>query len=519
MTSRQPKRPDGPHSMRVLRPVAWAALLTATAAAAAGFGTPAFALPRADPPLPNTVPDSGSRPTPIGGIQLPGQAPVTSVPQAPLPSASGPLAARINSSAIEVAALGEQVLQLQQQRDQAENDLTLADANLRQMRDQLLAAQRNADSAAGDALKAAAALPPGAYDREMQDLDALQRLLTGQSAGPHPEIAGDEVERARQAEQNAAAYYAAMQTKHKALIDQVGALEKSRKTKEDALRTLRADNIEAVEAYERDQERREQSLGARYVSSESVAGMRANDKAMVAVRYALAQLGDPYVWAAEGPNSFDCSGLMWAAYRSAGYRQLPRVARDQYYYTRGQSVSQSALLPGDLIFFASGSSWQSVHHVGMYIGGGKMVHAPTTGDVVKVSTVWWSRFYAATRVFPAQGAPATPSAPPTTKPPKPPATTKPPKPGGGTKPPATPPTPPTEPTKPPTGEPTTPPPTEQPTATPNEPEEPTDPPAQEEPTDPPAEEEEPTTPPAAPATTNEATPTDSAATPTGTSGS
>ncbi len=511
MTSRQPKRPDG-QDMRVIRPVAWAALLTATAAAAAGFGTPALAVPRAaDPPLPNTVPDSGARPEAIGTIQLPGQPPITSLPQIPSPITSGPLAARINSSATEVAMLGEQVLQLQQDRDRAATDLALADTNLRQMRDQLAAAQHNADNAAGDALKAAAALPPGAYDRDMQDFDVLQRMLTGQSAGPHPEIAGDEVERARLAEQNATAYYAAMQTKHQDLSTKVGTLEKSRKTKEDALRALRADNIEAVEAYEREQERTEQRLGAQYISGESVAGMRANEKAMVAVRYALAQLGDPYVWAAEGPNAFDCSGLMWAAYRAAGFRDLPRVARDQYYYSRNRSVPRSALLPGDLIFFASGSSWQSVHHVGMYIGGGKMVHAPTTGDVVKVSTVWWSRFYGATRIFGA--VPSTPTPPPTTRPPTPPPTTKPP-----TKPPKPPVT---VPTKPPTKPPTT----TEPPKTPEEPTEPpaeetTEPPAEEEETTAPPAEEETTTPPAAPTATNDGAPvTDSVATPTGTSGS
>ncbi|GAA1845058.1 C40 family peptidase [Asanoa iriomotensis] len=502
MSSRQPNRQDHPQVMRVLRPVAWAALLVATAAAAAGFGAPAFA---ADPPYPATAPDDGSRPAPVGPVSLPGQAPATSLPQIPSPATTGPLAARINSSATEVAMIGEQVLELQQQRDQAENDLLLADANLREMRDALTAAQRAADNAAGDALKAAAALPPGAYNRDMQDLDMLHRLLTGQSAGPHPEIAGDTVERAKVAEQNATSYYAAMQTKYDSLVKQATDLEKTRKTKEDALRKLRTDNIDAVRAYEREQDRIEQRAGAEYVRNESAAGLRANPNALKAVRYALAQLGDPYVWADEGPDSFDCSGLMWASYRSAGYT-LPRVSRDQYYATRGQSVSQSALLPGDLIFFASGSSWSTIHHVGMYIGNGKMVHAPTTGDVVKVSPVWYTRFYAATRIFP--GIPVAPT-PPTTQPPttRPPSTggptTKPPTTGPTTKPPTTGPT--TEPptTGPPTSDPTTDPPTTNPTT-------PADPPDEEEPTTPPAGSEE-TTPPAP----EEETP----ATPTGTSGS
>ncbi|GIF74267.1 C40 family peptidase [Asanoa siamensis] len=512
MSSRQPNSRDYPLHMRVLRPVAWAALLTATATAAAGFGTPAFA----DPPFPATAPDDGARPQAIGTVQVPGQAPVTSLPQVPPATTSGPLAARINSSQIEVAALGEQVLEMRQQRDQAETDLQLADANLRQMRDALTQAQRNADSAAGEALKAAAAMPPGVYDRDLQDLDMLRRMVTGQSAGPHPEIAGDGVERARVAEQNATAYYAAMRTKYDELAKKTGDLEKTRTTKEAALRQLRADNVEELEEIERAEDRAEQRNGAQWVQNESAAGMRANPRALKAVQYALAQLGDPYVWADEGPNSFDCSGLMWAAYRSAGY-QLPRVARDQYYATRTRTVPQGAMLPGDLIFFNSGPNWSTIYHVGMYLGGGKMVQAPTTGDVVKISSVRWSRFYAATRVFPAIPAPTTPpttppTKPPTTPPTKPPTTppTKPPV--QGTKPPTQ------EPTKPPTEEPTKPP-TEEPTNPPAE--EPTTPPAGEEPTDPPAqEEEEPTTPPAAPSATRDSTPSsDSAATPTGTSGS
>ena len=486
------RRHDG-RQMRVLRPVAWAALLTATAAAAAGLSSPAFA----DPPLPNTVPDSGARPLPIGAFQLPGQAPTTGV-TVPSPSATGPLAARINASVTEVSLLGEQVLALQQQRDRAAADVQLAESNLRQLRDRLAEAQRHADAAAAEALKAAAALPPGAYDPELRDLGALNRLLTGGTAGPHPEIAGGEVERARQAEQNAASYYAAMKAKYDDLINQVGTLERTRKTKEDALRKLREDNLEAVAALEREQERREQQLGAGYISGESIAGKTANPKALKAVQYALAQLGDPYVWAAEGPDSFDCSGLVWASYRAAGYYQLPRVARDQYYATRGQSVPRTALLPGDLIFFASGSSWQTVHHVGIYLGNGKMVHAPTTGDVVKVSTVWWSRFYAATRVLPAVDAPTT--RPPTPKPTGRP-TTPPPTGGPTTPPPTGGPT-----TPPPTGGPTTPPPTGGPTEPPKTPDpEPTGDPE-------PTRDPEPTGDP-------EPTASVAAATPAGTSGS
>jgi cell wall-associated NlpC family hydrolase len=93
----------------------------------------------------------------------------------------------------------------------------------------------------------------------------------------------------------------------------------------------------------------------------------------------MAQRGKPYVWAASGPGSFDCSGLTSYAFRVAGI-SLPHSSAMQS--KMGQSVSRDQLQPGDLIFFYS-----PVSHVGIYIGNGQMVHAPTSGDVVKVAGV------------------------------------------------------------------------------------------------------------------------------------
>jgi cell wall-associated NlpC family hydrolase len=118
--------------------------------------------------------------------------------------------------------------------------------------------------------------------------------------------------------------------------------------------------------------------------------------AQEAVRIALAQLGKPYVFGAEGPSTYDCSGLVQYAYAHAGIG-LPRTARPQFRATR--PVPPSQLLPGDLLFFATDkSNWDTIHHVGIYLGGGRMVHAPTTGDVVRVAPVWWAEYFGATRV-------------------------------------------------------------------------------------------------------------------------
>ncbi|MGY1721416.1 C40 family peptidase [Blastococcus sp. SYSU DS0533] len=117
---------------------------------------------------------------------------------------------------------------------------------------------------------------------------------------------------------------------------------------------------------------REAPASAAPVVADSAAAQKAVDAAM-------AQRGKPYVWAASGPNAFDCSGLTSYAYRAAGI-SLPRASRNQAGV--GRAVSRAELRPGDLVFFYS-----PISHVGIYIGNGQMVHAPTSGDVVKVASV------------------------------------------------------------------------------------------------------------------------------------
>nr|WP_030502707.1 C40 family peptidase [Micromonospora purpureochromogenes] len=114
------------------------------------------------------------------------------------------------------------------------------------------------------------------------------------------------------------------------------------------------------------------------------------------VAFALAQRGKPYVWGAEGPDSYDCSGLMMAAWAKGGVR-IPRVTADQVHAGVGVP-SLAAMQPGDLIFIpGSDGTMSRPGHVGMYIGtdrgGGQyLIQAPKTGDVVKVVAVrGWAR--------------------------------------------------------------------------------------------------------------------------------
>jgi cell wall-associated NlpC family hydrolase len=106
------------------------------------------------------------------------------------------------------------------------------------------------------------------------------------------------------------------------------------------------------------------------------------------VAEARRQLGKPYHFGAAGPDSFDCSGLTMWAWRAAGV-SLPHYSGAQYNATT--HIPLNELQPGDLVFFYSDLS-----HVGIYVGGGQMIHAPQTGDVVRYASIFseGSRIYA-----------------------------------------------------------------------------------------------------------------------------
>ena len=114
-----------------------------------------------------------------------------------------------------------------------------------------------------------------------------------------------------------------------------------------------------------------------------------------AVAAALSVLGSPYVWGDEGPTTFDCSGLVQWSYLQAGL-VLPRLASDQY--RASTPIPYSDMQPGDLIVYAYDVHDEStIHHISMYIGNGQMVHAPRTGDVVKVVPVYTEGIYGTVR--------------------------------------------------------------------------------------------------------------------------
>ncbi|XVS65422.1 C40 family peptidase [Actinosynnema sp. CA-299493] len=115
----------------------------------------------------------------------------------------------------------------------------------------------------------------------------------------------------------------------------------------------------------------------------------ASNAAGTAIEFTKQQLGEPYLWGGNGPDAWDCSGILVKAFGAAGVK-IPRVANDQY-------MSGGAYLPvreakaGDLIFWATNpANPVTVHHVAMYLGNDEYIHAPQTGDVVKISKVNWT---------------------------------------------------------------------------------------------------------------------------------
>lgn len=112
------------------------------------------------------------------------------------------------------------------------------------------------------------------------------------------------------------------------------------------------------------------SIGLKYTGP-------ASGNAAAVLQFAYAQVGKPYIYGGTGPRGYDCSGLTQASWRAAGV-SLPRTTWQQWAWGASRRVSMNALEPGDLIFS------EGLGHVSIYVGGGKIVHAPQTGDVVKI---------------------------------------------------------------------------------------------------------------------------------------
>ncbi|MGQ0466031.1 MAG: C40 family peptidase [Sporichthyaceae bacterium] len=114
-----------------------------------------------------------------------------------------------------------------------------------------------------------------------------------------------------------------------------------------------------------------------------------NPRAAKAIEFALAQIGDRYVWGAAGPDGWDCSGLTMVAWRKAGV-SLPHSSAQQY--ATGRKIPRSELQPGDLVFY-----YRPISHVGIYLGDGKIVDAPNSRKTVRITPIDLMPYTGATR--------------------------------------------------------------------------------------------------------------------------
>ena len=209
-------------------------------------------------------------------------------------------------------------------------------------------------------------------DRSMTDLQTLQveqgRLdtLRGQQESITESLKAD-----REAKEKLAKEYEVKEAEAQQVYDRLSSEEQER---------LR--NLEEEAARERE---------ARESTSPSPSpGGGGSERAQQAVSYALAQVGKGYVMGTAGPSTFDCSGLMYAAYKQVGI-SLPRTSQTQF--SAGTSVSKGDLQPGDLVFYYGG-----ITHVGMYIGNGQIVHAANPRSKVTTASVNSMPYQGARRV-------------------------------------------------------------------------------------------------------------------------
>ncbi|GIH70852.1 hypothetical protein Mth01_31050 [Sphaerimonospora thailandensis] len=301
-------------------------------------------------------------------------APVGAATAEPKPSLKK-LAAEVERLYEEIESLTEEYNGERVRLKAAQRSAAIAQKNLAKSESELAVRRQKASALAqnsymnggiGSLLPMAGSTDPETYLDQASTTYALQ-MQQGQEV--------TEVTNVMKAAERAKAGAAARQAEVKKLL-------KSLETRKDKIRTL----IEKTESSLYSQVAG--SIGGRATRiSFPIVG---DGKAAEAARWALTQQLRPYVWGAEGPTSYDCSGLVMAAYQRVGI-SLPHYTGDQW--TAGTHIDREDMRPGDLVFFYS-----DLHHVGVYIGGGYMVHAPRTGDVVRVAKITGRPFAGAVRI-------------------------------------------------------------------------------------------------------------------------
>ncbi len=355
-----------------------------TALIVGGIAIPAHAEPAPGAKI-TAVPDAGDRPATYNGMpSLPSGAlaiPAT-LPILPLDY----LRKQIDVATVEAQTLAERVNELDEEYEAAriadawaEHEWTNADTRLKE-------AKVAASKAAIDAYMSANGAPRG-FEHGSGWSD-LQRLRP-ERADDFTQSPAYELERATTEEKVAA------DARDKAKVAATTALEnleiaKTAYKQRDEARLLLQERFVVMQTEEERKREKDEAKLTNYDPGKSKDGLAAHPDAQKVVKYALAQLGKPYQYSEEGPNYFDCSGLTWAGYNSlVGLTWFPRVSKDQYQATSGKRIiNLDALLPGDLLFYSDDkNNPRRIHHVMIYLGDSRVVHATGSGDQVKISKI------------------------------------------------------------------------------------------------------------------------------------
>jgi len=271
----------------------------------------------------------------------------------------------------EVNGLTERMEQTQAEIDALSRDIAEQEKAFNAQRDALGAAvvQQQIQNPLGPTVGLLGSEDPGAF---LDGLGAVQALNASRA---------DQLEKFTQAA-------AQMRNRQEQLAERKKALAADKRAVLERRQEIRAEYEKAKQAHDRLAARERARMAAADDDVDPTGiKVKATGRAADAVAFALAQLGDPYSYGGNGPNAWDCSGLTSGAWASAGV-SLPRTARAQV--GAAQRISMSELRPGDLV------AYSSLTHIGMYIGNGKVVHAPRTGLNVSITSL--SSFQIAVRV-------------------------------------------------------------------------------------------------------------------------
>ncbi len=217
-------------------------------------------------------------------------------------------------------------------------------------------------------------------ERELAARDSEQVALRDRAEIQRERIEGAMSERK--------AYMRALDEEVRRLVDE----ERQRQeelARERARKAAEAARRRAAEAATRTRSDAAAAAAANLAAGESLSGvtLAAGGGRSGVVEVALRYLGVPYVWGGSTPSGFDCSGLTQYCYREVGV-ELPRTSRSQYQVGARISADRLDLLvAGDLVFFGYDADPGAIHHVGIYVGGGDFIHAPQTGESVRVASL------------------------------------------------------------------------------------------------------------------------------------